>query len=114
MKNYKEMWIQSCKNCYYSKKHQDGCLECSLSDFEPVSCFGICDLFHQIYSVESLDKPITKRIVEIDCSVNGEFVYATIEDEVSKKKYQVHYRLHEDMSLTIIKKELDPLAFLTK
>jgi hypothetical protein len=53
---------------------------------------------------------ITKEIKEIDYSVNGEFVYTTIEDKMWHKKYRVHYQLNEDMSLTIIKKELDHLA----
>lgn len=50
---------------------------------------------------------ITKKIIEIDHSVSGEFVYVTIEDQVWKKKYRVHYRLNEDMTLTVIKNEPD-------
>ena len=44
MKNYKEIWMDSCENCQWVKSHQDGCLECrSTSDLNSVSHYGICD-----------------------------------------------------------------------
>jgi hypothetical protein len=48
---------------------------------------------------------MTRKIVEIDTSANGELLYTIITDDVNDKEWEVVYKLHEDMTLSIIKKE---------